>query len=65
LINIHSVKTWVMAEGDVGNKEPLQWDGSWLVATVHNLYIVSWWGENEHARGFYCTQKYFYFIPVG
>jgi hypothetical protein len=24
LINIHSVKTWVMAEGDVGNKEPLQ-----------------------------------------
>jgi hypothetical protein len=58
-------KMWAMAEGNVGNKEPLRQDGSWLAATVHNLCIVSRWGEHEHTGGFYCIQKYFYFIPVG
>jgi hypothetical protein len=32
LINTHLVKTWAMAEGDIGDKEPLWQDGSWLAA---------------------------------
>jgi len=40
-MNAHWAKTLAIAEGEVGDSEPLWQGGTWLVATMHDLHIVS------------------------